>query len=260
MKHKKFNEVLPYTYYIVEKETRLQYFGVRTANVRAGRTPEEDFAKHYFSSGAFMKSFKQDPSKYDWRLCNTFDTTQEAIDYEEKILRKVYLRPSWANNSVSKIINYTDEILEKMRLRGEQIVTEDGLTLNKLRGQLSRQTRLRRGTAKIGALKGSEVMRNTILETGETMHEYRIRKGLETKRTPREDGLTPCEAAGKKISAYLNTVVTEDGLTVAQVRHRTMVANFASLPEWEFEKRIGDKHPQWQTFIRNAVAKYKQGK
>lgn len=46
MKHKYFNEVYPYAYYLVRKRDKLKYVGVRYANVRLGLTPNETFDRN----------------------------------------------------------------------------------------------------------------------------------------------------------------------------------------------------------------------
>ena len=51
MKHKKFDEVKPYVYFIKDKKTGLKYFGARYQNfTRKKLTPNQDLGKEYFSS------------------------------------------------------------------------------------------------------------------------------------------------------------------------------------------------------------------
>lgn len=97
-KHKRFNNVLPYTYYIRRKSDGVQYHGVRINNVKQNRTPEEDFAYYYFSSGKFKYEFKTFPYNFYWKLCWTFDSLQDALDYETKINEKIYKRQKWINS------------------------------------------------------------------------------------------------------------------------------------------------------------------
>jgi hypothetical protein len=97
MKHKKFNEIYPYTYYIKRKKDGLQYHGVRISNVKSNRTPVEDFGVYYFTSGKLKKEFKNNPSEFIWKLCFTFDTPLEAIIHEEHINNIIFKLPTWAN-------------------------------------------------------------------------------------------------------------------------------------------------------------------
>ena len=102
MKHKKFNEVFPYTYLLIRISDNVKYHGVRYANVRQGVTPNEDFGINYFTSGTLCEDFKINPSNYKFRLCWTFATNQEALDYEYKINSRIVRKPGWANRAYGK--------------------------------------------------------------------------------------------------------------------------------------------------------------
>ena len=63
MKHKEFNEVKPYTYFLQRKSDGVKYVGARYANVKLNLTPNQDFGKVYFTSGKLRKDFKNNPDK-----------------------------------------------------------------------------------------------------------------------------------------------------------------------------------------------------
>jgi len=75
----------------------MQYHGVRVGNVKCNRTPLEDFGVYYFSSGKFKSEFKDNPSNFMWKICFTFDSSEEAIAHEERINSVASKIKSWAN-------------------------------------------------------------------------------------------------------------------------------------------------------------------
>jgi hypothetical protein len=105
MKSKDFNKIKPYTYFLERKSDGLKYYGVRYANISSNTTPEKDFAKNYFSSGTLKEEFKKNPNNFKWRLCWTFNTINEAKEYEAKINKRIYKRNDWANNNAYPHIN-----------------------------------------------------------------------------------------------------------------------------------------------------------
>lgn len=106
MKHKKFNEVYPYTYYLYNKITGQKYHGVRWGNVKKNNSPHQDFGKIYFSSGKLKKSFKQNPKNYEYRISWTFDTIEEAREHEDKVNTKLMRKKDWEVWNNSKAIYY----------------------------------------------------------------------------------------------------------------------------------------------------------
>lgn len=106
MKHKLFNSIFPYTYYLKNKITGKKYHGVRWGNLKSQRTPNDDFGKYYFTSGKMSKEFKQNKDLFEYRLCWTFDTKEEAQEYESKINTRLMYKNDWEvwNNSKA-IIN-----------------------------------------------------------------------------------------------------------------------------------------------------------
>lgn len=97
MKHKLFDQVYPYTYYIKRLSDGVQYYGSRYGNVKLGKTPLEDLGKLYFSSGKFKLEFEDSPQSYEFKICHTFDSVGECVNYELKIISKIYKRKNWCN-------------------------------------------------------------------------------------------------------------------------------------------------------------------
>jgi len=95
-KHKRFTDVLPYTYYIKHILSNTKYYGVRWANKVS---PLSDFGIKYHTSGKFKEEFKYHPERFEYRLCWTFDHKDDAILYENKIITRVYRKNDWANNN-----------------------------------------------------------------------------------------------------------------------------------------------------------------
>ena len=105
---KEFNKVKPYCYFISRKKDSAFYFGVRYRNIRFNRTPNEDFAKFYFTSGRLKKEFESNISNFNYRLVYTFDTVKEAQEYEVKINKKLVKRKNAANMAAYPFINLDD--------------------------------------------------------------------------------------------------------------------------------------------------------
>lgn len=101
MKHKRFDEVYAYTYYIKCKITGRKYHGVRYANVKRNLTPNQDFAKVYFTSGNLKEDFKNNTTNYLYKICMTFDSVEEALEYESLVNTKLMYKDEWEvwNNS-----------------------------------------------------------------------------------------------------------------------------------------------------------------
>lgn len=117
MKHKNFNDIHPYTYYLKNKKTGKKYHGVRWGNIRNQRTPNDDFGIFYFTSGKMEEQFKQNKDLFEYRLCWTFDTKEEALEYESKINTKLMYRNDWEvwNNSkaIINLINPRQGVIVK---------------------------------------------------------------------------------------------------------------------------------------------------
>lgn len=126
MKHLQINDICPYTYYIKHKKSNIKYYGVRWANVKKKISPSEDFLKIYFTSIRsiqfkwFRDLLKKDINEFEYRIHYTFDSKEEAIEYEKILSRKIFLRKDWANLCAGKAINLsnkTQEELDKIYLK-----------------------------------------------------------------------------------------------------------------------------------------------
>lgn len=177
MKHKRFNEVLPYTYVVVDVKTSNKYYGVRYGNIKLGLSPNDDLGIKYFTSGSLKRSFKNSPDKFTYHIHYTFDSVEEALDYERKFLTKVYKKADWLNKTNNRSF---DE--------------------SKIRRNYDR---------KEAALKSSITMSNDVVD-GLTMHQRRARKGAATRERL---GIT--KRAAKKAS-ITKTTKGFDGLSIAQ--------------------------------------------
>lgn len=111
MKHKRFNEIFPYTYYIQHIPSKIKYYGVRWRNLTLGKAPNEDLGISYFTSITskefqwFKDCFQSNQNEFKIRIHYTFDTIEEARDYEYALVQKVYFKSDWANRSAGKAIN-----------------------------------------------------------------------------------------------------------------------------------------------------------
>lgn len=131
-RHKKFKDVLPYTYLIKHKPTGFLYHGIRYSNISNNRTPYEDLGKYYFGSSVSFKSifnlkkFKQSPEDYEYKLCWTFNSVEDALIYEERVNKRIIQRTEsiskgiikgqlFANACYGKAIIQTDEVKRKQK-------------------------------------------------------------------------------------------------------------------------------------------------
>lgn len=87
MRHFKQDEVFPYTYLIIRKSDGHMYYGARAMNVKKNRSPKEDLGKFYFTSSSLLKEdFEKNPSDYLFFIDLTFDTKEEAFEFEHRML------------------------------------------------------------------------------------------------------------------------------------------------------------------------------
>lgn len=166
-KHKKFDQVLPYTYLIKHKPTGLLYHGVRYSNLSKNRTPNNDFSHYYFGSSVTFKDifslseFNKKKDNYAFRLCWTFDSVDDAFLYEENVNRKVLQRniliqnqliqgSRFANNCYGKAIAQTEEVREKQR-KSHNSICDCGCGLTR---------------AQCNAIKSSATRKNDICKCG----------------------------------------------------------------------------------------------
>lgn len=120
MKHKRFDEIFPYTYYVRHKQTGIKYYGVRWANVKENRTPADDFCKIYFTSIRtsqfywFKEALQRNQEDFEYRIHYTFDSLEEALAYETSITKRIYHRKDWANISSGKAIDNSRRTPEEL--------------------------------------------------------------------------------------------------------------------------------------------------
>ena len=117
MRHKKLNGIHAYTYWIKCNESGKKYHGVRYANIKKNHTPNQDFAKIYFTSGKLSEDFKINTSNYTYRICLTFDTIKEAIDHESLVNTKLMYRNDWEvwNNSKAIVNKVSPSLGRKVK-------------------------------------------------------------------------------------------------------------------------------------------------
>lgn len=106
MKHKNFDSVHPYGYLLTRISDNMKYVGIRYANVKKNLTPNEDFGKVYFTSGKLRKEFKKNPENFRFKLKYTFDSADDAFEWERKVTLRIYKRKDWANQGWAS--NYKD--------------------------------------------------------------------------------------------------------------------------------------------------------
>ena len=115
MKSKEFYKVKPYTYFIKRKSDNMKYHGVRWANKIA---PINDFAAKYFGSSKsnkdFCEEFKRNKDNFVYRICWTFNSVEEARNYETKVNKKIYKRFDWVNKNAFPAIFLNEESKKKI--------------------------------------------------------------------------------------------------------------------------------------------------
>ena len=98
MRTREFDKIKPYSYILIRLKDGKKYFGVRFKNIRLKKTPLEDFGKTYFSSGIFKFEFRKNPSNFKFLLHSTFDTIDEAVQFEYIYNKNFTVKnDSWAN-------------------------------------------------------------------------------------------------------------------------------------------------------------------
>jgi len=116
MKHKRFNEILPYTYFIKNIKTNKKYYGVRYGNIKLKLTPLDDFGKKYFTSSDYVDLNEKNIDEWEIKLHYTFDTINEAQEYEHKFLTKVYKKDDWLNKTNNRCV-INDEGSRKKQIK-----------------------------------------------------------------------------------------------------------------------------------------------
>lgn len=127
MKSKEFNRVLPYVYFLKRKSDNLKYIGSRYLNIREGISPEDDFGIRYFTSGKLKEEFKSDPSKFEYRLLYTFSSPEEALSWEEVVVKSIMGKKGWANLAWANNFSHLPDIGERIS-KGKNKVRDCGKT------------------------------------------------------------------------------------------------------------------------------------
>lgn len=82
-----------YTYKISWTTHNIHYYGVRYGNKHS---PSDDLWIHYFTSSKYVNEFREKHGEPDIILIDKeFDNAQDAIDYEDKMLREAYENGEW---------------------------------------------------------------------------------------------------------------------------------------------------------------------
>lgn len=90
----------PYTYIVIHRQSGYFYYGVRLAN----KLPAvEDLGKVYFTSSRTVKTIisAEGPDAFDWVVRKEFDTQNDAVLWEYKVIRRMLLNPKILNKAVS---------------------------------------------------------------------------------------------------------------------------------------------------------------
>lgn len=105
-KHKKFNELYPYTYIIFDILHDKYYYGLRVANVTNKKTPAkcplEDLGHFYHTSAGkqannLKERFQINPSQFIIYFHYTFDSIKDAYRYEKLVTDRLKLNTNWYN-------------------------------------------------------------------------------------------------------------------------------------------------------------------
>ena len=109
------NSMKPYTYLIKHKPTGLVYYGFRSANKV---DPEQDLWNKYFTSSPKVKLLLEETGadSFDVEIRKTFDTQEQAVEWETKVLRRMRVLESekWINQNILGYIVPTEESRKKI--------------------------------------------------------------------------------------------------------------------------------------------------
>lgn len=104
-----------YTYLIKHKPTGQVYYGFRSANTVE---PEEDLWKKYFTSSKKIQQLVEETgaNSFDFEVRRTFDTQEQATNWETKVLRRMRVLESdqWLNQNIAGYIVPTEESKQKI--------------------------------------------------------------------------------------------------------------------------------------------------
>ena len=169
MRTKEFNKVKPYCYEVTRNKDGKKYFGVRWSNIAHNRPPIYDLGKSYFTSRPSLSSeFRKNKKAYTIKFVYTFDSIEEARDYELKFNKKILKNKKWLNTSAFPQIIHTEESKKKLR----DI---------KLGSKLTKETRKKISKSNIGKKHRKETIKKMkTAQLGEKHWAY----GLKGKKNP----------------------------------------------------------------------------
>ena len=105
----------PYTYLIKHRPSGQVYYGVRTANAVPAH---EDLWNKYFTSSNTVKQLVEETGadSFDYEVRREFDTAEQAIAWESKVLRRVCVleKEQWINANIAGYIIPTDQSRRKI--------------------------------------------------------------------------------------------------------------------------------------------------
>jgi len=169
------NIYTPYTYHISWTEQNKHYYGVRMIN---NYPPEDDLWTHYHTSSNIVKSFREEYGEPDViRVDRTFDTREEAIEYETQFLTEndcVY-SDDWLNAAAWPLVDN----------RGKTHTEEARLKMSKAnKGKtLSKETRRKMSEANKGKTLSEETKRKiSEAKKGKPLSEETRRKMSESRK------------------------------------------------------------------------------
>lgn len=238
MKHKNFDSVSPYGYFLIRKADNKKYVGVRYANVKKNLTPTQDFGKVYFTSGRLKKEFKKNPENFTFRLAYTFDSIEEMFAWELKVAYKIYKRSDWANQGWGQ--NYGDNpIIGQLISEGKNKLDAQG------------KSSVEKGADKLkdwvwNTPEGEDWRNNISKRISEMRSNYSVEKEqeIQTKRKLKMDFFAASAKAQETMSK-----IGEDGLTGLQRKarksHQTLKDNgkaseLGKLRDSKYTKKLGE--------------------
>lgn len=128
----------PYTYYIGWSAIGKYYYGVKYGFDADPNT----FWKNYFTSSKYVKEIREKHGEPDIvQIRRTFDTPQEAILWENKVLHRLDAihKPQWLNKHNGKALYHDEEVRAKQSraLKGQKRTKEQ--RENNRRAQLGKK-------------------------------------------------------------------------------------------------------------------------
>lgn len=112
-------EVLPYVYKIIKKDTNEFYIGCRYANVKDGLKPENDILVKYFTSSKIRNIIKKNPDNFRVEILFRCGEGKVAYWYEQLLIKEQIKNKKCLNK------HYIDIETSKNTFIGTGIVSEE---------------------------------------------------------------------------------------------------------------------------------------